>query len=262
MRQLSCAGRRGFTLTARGTYQTAERRRFVAWLVACSLLGLLLLLDLGFISRHVLLVDTQRGLWNLESDAGYPEKFQYLKWLGASVLLLALAVRRRAALYVGWAVIFCYFLVDDATSIHERWGGRFAAELHLDRLQQVYLTWFPGLFLRPQDFGELTVMLIVAAAIVTILVLTWPTPDAIRERIVTKWLIAWLGLFALFAVVADMVHIMVSDPATVFPRAFHWLALAEDGGKMICASLLVGGLAMAFVHFSAVPIFGLRRPQA
>ena len=80
-------------MTARGTYQTAERRRFVAWLVACSLLGLLLLLDLGFISRHVLLVDTQRGLWNLESDAGYPEKFQYLKWLGASVLLLALAVR-------------------------------------------------------------------------------------------------------------------------------------------------------------------------
>jgi hypothetical protein len=227
-------------LTATETNQAVERRRFAAW----SLLGVLLLLDLVFICGHVLLVDPQYGLWNLEGDNGYPEKFQHLKWLGASLLLLVLAVRRRAVIYVGWAALFFYFLVDDSTSIHERFGIWLSARFPLDWIHQVYVAWFPGVFLRPQDFGEMTVALFVAAAIAIVLVLTWPAHNAVRERTVTKWLIAWLGLFGLFAVVADMVHIMVMDPVTIFTPAFYWLGLIEDGGEMICASILVGGLAL------------------
>jgi hypothetical protein len=227
-------------LTARGTNPVEVRPRSAATTFAYALLALLLALDLAFVFFHVRLAASS-SLWNLEVDNSYPEKSQHLKWLGASLLLVALAVRRRAMIYLAWVAIFFYFLVDDAASIHERWGGRLAAELQLDHIQRIYIARFPGMFLRSQDFGEMTVALIVAAAIAVILVLSWPARNAARERTVTKLLIAWLGLFAFFAVGVDMVHVMampVSAPAT------YMLALVEDGGEMICASLLVGGLAM------------------
>jgi hypothetical protein len=206
--------------------------------MALGLLALLLLVDLTFIVCHISLPHRQVW-WSLEADNSYPEKWQYLKWLAACLLLLALALRRRAAIYLGWAAIFLYFLIDDATSLHETMSGRLVAELGLDRIQHIYIAWFPGLYLRPQDFGELTMALVIAAVIAALLALSWPPRTAVRERKVTKRLILWLGAFALFAVGVDMVHVMVLP---VSKTATYILGVIEDGGEMICASLLVGGL--------------------
>jgi hypothetical protein len=63
----------------------------------------------------------------------------------------------------------------------------------------------------------------------------------VRERIVTKRLIAWVVLFAFFAVGVDMLHVMAWE---IYPPAIDLLAIVEDGGEMVCASLLVGGLAL------------------
>ena len=75
----------------------------------------------------------------------------------------------------------------------------------------------------------------------------------------TKRLIAWLGLFAVFAVGFDILHVMVLE---IHPPAIELIGMIEDGGEMICASLLVSGLALELGRSRAIPIFGLRRPQA
>jgi hypothetical protein len=163
--------------------------------------------------------------------------------MAASIMLIVLGVERRAAIYIGWAIIFVYFLVDDATMIHEHLGKWLATTLRLDRIQQIYMDWFPDLFLRPRDFGELAVALLVAAMIAVILAVTWPRHGFAAERRVSKRLIVWLGLFAIFSVGVDLVHIWALDPTTgSFSPAGRVLGLIEDGGEMICVSLLVGGL--------------------
>ena len=231
----------------------AAGRRSVARAIAWTLLVLLLAIDLMFVACHLFLVgapEVFEHAWSVEADTGYAEKFQHLKWLAAVVLLLILALTRRAAVYLAWAAIFLYFLVDDATSIHETQGGRLAVEFGLERVQQIYAAWFPAFYLRPQDFGELAVALFAAAAIAFALILCWPRNGAVRERLVAKRLVAWLALFAFFAVGFDMLHIMAMDPVTMFTPAFYWLGVIEDGGEMLCASILVGGLALELTRAS------------
>ena len=77
--------------------------------------------------------------------------------------------------------------------------------------------------------------------IVAVLYVAWPRSDAIREKIVAKRLIAWLLLFAVFAVGFDMLHTMVWE---IYPPAIELVGVIEDGGEMICASILVCGLTL------------------
>jgi hypothetical protein len=234
--------------TTKGTHPVAGRRKSAAAMAAWGLLGLLLVLDLALVVGHVRLSPRQ-WVWNLEAEHGYPERLQYLKWLGASLLLLTLALRRRAAIYFGWAALFLYFLVDDATSLHEQMGEGLARAFGLVRPQRIYVPWFHRLYLRSQDFGELAVALIIAVAIIALLVLLWPPRQAPRERVVTMRLIIWLGVFALFAVGFDMAHVMASLSA----RTAYVLGIIEDAGEMVCASLLVGGLALELARGERVP---------
>ena len=46
-----------------------------------------------------------------------------------------------------------------------------------------------------------------------------------------KWLIAWLGLFAFFAVGVDTVHVRALDTVTVFTPAAYVLGLVEDAAR-------------------------------
>lgn len=221
-------------------------RRRPAETAAWALLVPLLLLDLALLGRHLSLVEGGQVFthpWSVEADGSYPELLQYLKWLGAVLLLAALAFRRRAAIYVGWAAIFLYFLVDDSTELHERLGAEVVGALNLDRLQQLVAERFPDLFVRARDFGELAVALGAAAVVAVVLGAAWPAREARRDRRTALRLLLWLAAFAFFAVGVDMVHVMTIDPVTGLTPSFYWLGLIEDGGEMICASLLLGGLA-------------------
>jgi hypothetical protein len=119
-------------------------------MAAWGLLALLLALDLALVVCHIRLSPRQ-GSWNLEADNGYPEKLQYVKWLGGCLLLLTLALRRHAAIYFGWAAICLYFLLDDAALLHEWIGERLAIGLGLGRIHRIYLAWVPRLL--PQAAG-------------------------------------------------------------------------------------------------------------
>jgi hypothetical protein len=201
-------------------------------------LALLLAVDLALIVAH-LLWGYDDWFWDIEADTGYPETFQYLKWAAATLLLLILAWKRRATIYTVWAALFLYLLLDDSQSIHERSGGWLSRRLNLDEFEEVYRQHFEYFFLQAHDFGELIFAAAVAATIAVALYFSWPGIKAKRERSVTKWLVGWVFLFAFFAVGVDMLHVMAWE---IYPPAIDLLLVVEDGGEMICASLLVAGL--------------------
>jgi hypothetical protein len=99
-------------------------RRIGRCLSARLLLSTLLLIDAGLIALYI-------GLWwtgaatmqfDIESDGGVPERFQYLKWAACVAACAYMFHRRRTPLYLAWAALFGYFLADDALQLHEKIG--------------------------------------------------------------------------------------------------------------------------------------------
>jgi hypothetical protein len=94
-------------------------------LEADKLLILLITTDLLFVAFHIFHVfHTSIGLFydvnfSLQQEQGFAEVFQYLKEYWATLLLVILAVRTKNLLYVSWALLFGYFLVDDSFGVHE-----------------------------------------------------------------------------------------------------------------------------------------------
>lgn len=88
------------------------------------MLGLLLLGDSLFILIHVVLGLTgllpTAFLLNVEQDGGIPEIFNYLKWTACILGCLWLFQQMRERLYLFWALVFLYLLLDDSFSI-TRW---------------------------------------------------------------------------------------------------------------------------------------------
>lgn len=203
-------------------------------------LALLLAADLLLIRLH-LLWGYDRWIWNMEDETGLSERLQHLKWAVAAVLLLILLVRRRAMIYAPWALLFAYFAVDDSIRLHERAGSWLVQALDLRRFEDIYLEHFSYFYLRAQEFGELIVAASLGVIVVAVLYFTWPRADAVREKTVSKRLGAWLVVFAIFAVGFDMLHTMVWE---IYPPAIELIGVIEDGGEMICASILVFGLTL------------------
>jgi hypothetical protein len=189
------------------------------------LLRLLVAADLVFIGVHVVHVFTpylRNPLNSLEQDRGYAEYFQYTKLYWLILLSAALAVRRRALIYLAWLAVFGYLLVDDAFSVHEQSGAALANSLELT----------PALGLRAADFGELLVMAIAASAMAALLALGyWRSAAAGRAPV---RLLALLAGFAAAAVPVDMVHSVFRDA----PLG-DVLAVIEDGGEMLVVSLML-----------------------
>lgn len=208
--------------------------------LAILLLVLLLAADIALIWLHILW-GYDHWVWDVGADTGYAENFQYLKWAAAAAFLLALAWKRRGAIYAVWAALFLYLLVDDSQSVHERSGTLLVNLLDLRAFEEFYHRNFEYFFLQAQDFGELIFALALGAVIAVVVCVFWPGREATRERAVTKRLIGWVLLFAFFAVGVDMLHVMAWE---IYPPAIEPLAVIEDGGEMICASILVGGLAL------------------
>ena len=115
------------------------------------LLMSLVCIDLGFIGLHFynsLIPDEQWSpLFSLVNDDSIAELFQYIKWFVIAVLFILIASKRSTFNYFAWALVFTYFLLDDALEIHEKVGGYL--------IQNANFTAPFGL--RLQDVGELSV---------------------------------------------------------------------------------------------------------
>jgi hypothetical protein len=149
------------------TVQTAARNARCAK-AALVLLALLLASDIALLCLHALWA-ADDWLWDIGVDTAYPEVFQYLKWALASALLLVLAWKRQAGIYVVWAALFLYFMADDWQWLHERAGSWFVERLELRAFEEVYHRHIEYFMLQAQDFGELIFALTLAAIIAVVL---------------------------------------------------------------------------------------------
>ena len=197
---------------------------------ARSLLPLLLFIDITFIAVHLWLwsrgqLNTQL---NIEADGSFPELFNYLKWAASAVACAYAFSRRDEVLYLVWAMLFFYFLLDDANQIHELLGSRLVTAFDLG----------PALALRGQDFGELIVSLAVAMVLLgAMAVIYWRADNNSDDsKRFTQRQLPWLGVLIFCGVVVDMLHIQSGIFGS--PTLTMVLGVVEDGGEMIAASFL------------------------
>ena len=197
-------------------------------ILAWPLLALLLLADAVFISLHVWYwsmgwLETSHQ-FDLEWGTGAPEYYTYFKWLICSVAALWLFARNRDLVYLAWAALFFWFLVDDAENMRTT-GGAWIAGV---------MDWGPAWGLPAQGVGELVVSGIAGILLLGgIAVAYWRSPDA-EAKAFSKALAPWLGALIVFGVGVDTLHAVVAHRTGL--SAF--LAVVEEGGEMIVASIL------------------------
>lgn len=217
---------------------------------ARRLLLLLVAADLAFIVLHVLYIETSllRGRpFSLEADNGIPEAYQYVKQFWLALCMVGLFRRTRAVVYLGWALVFGFLLLDDAFQFHEHFGQWLGGQYTL-----------PAAFgLRPEDIGEL----LFAAAFggVTVLLIgfgywrgEWDARTVSRDMAILVVVLGGLG------VGVDLLHVITYFKA---PLLAQFLLILEDGGEMLVVSALVAYSVNVLNHHgrATVDLFGIIR---
>lgn len=192
-----------------------------------KLLALFLLADLFFLVLHLLHIRGWGGvlaspLFLLGTDRGHAEFYQYLKIFWCVVLLVYLARRRRRLIYLSWAALFTYFLLDDSLELHEILGARVAEMLLLH----------PVLGLRPQDLGELAVSLFFGVLLISLIALTYLHAGE-AGRHFSQRMFALLAALVFFGVFLDMLDIIIFGPTMSSP-----LETLENWGEMLVISAM------------------------
>lgn len=199
---------------------------------AAGLLLLLLLADAALIALHVsmkLLGVPQEYTFDLASERGFGEFFQYVQILWAAAMLALLTLRDRVGVYAAWLVVCVVFAADDGLELHERAGQRFADA-------------FPGLGSLAPHLGELVWMAAVGAVLATIVALAYRRAPS-EAKAVSLVLAALFGVLVFFGVVIDVIHHTVFQ-APVFSVP---MTVLEDGGEIVAMSFVVVFLfAVAF----------------
>lgn len=189
-------------------------------------LYLFLVTDLAFIVIHLVYVHADilsNPSFSLDQERGYSEIFQYIKEYWIALLLGALAVKHRSALYLGWSLLFFYLLLDDSLTIHEILGAIISEKLGL---QAVFN-------LRALDFGELIVSACVGLFFLFFLAISYRFASRI-PRETSKSLIIMFLVLAVFGIAVDMLHSMLRFSLFWEPL----LAMLEDGGEMVVMSVI------------------------
>jgi hypothetical protein len=209
--------------------------RRLAW--ACAALVVVDVMFIAVYSIHAIYVPLYNEdapllgwRWDIRMDWSYAEIFGYLKILAIVALLISIPRVWKRPIYLAFIAIFTFMLLDDSLELHETWGFFIAETLGLPPLGR----------LRPIDPGELLVWTLagiplLGAAVAA--VLRSPREDRGNGFL----LMAALSVLALFAVVADMAHIVLR---WAFRGADDLFAVIEDGGEQITLSLTSGLTAL------------------
>lgn len=205
---------------------------------ASLLLFTFLLADLAFVTIHLfhnLTPYFANSMFNIELDNGYAERYQYLKYLGIIFVIGSLCIKRKTLLFLPWALLFTYFLADDAWQMHERLGGWIAEGI----------AFRPPFRLRKLDLGELVVTMTAGLILLPSFLAAYyfgPRP----VRLIFHNLFLLLTLLLAFAVVTDMVHAAFIGS----PRIELYLGVIEDGGELIAVSLFAWYAFLLTKHLS------------
>jgi hypothetical protein len=191
-----------------------------------KLLFLCLATDAGFIFVHIIHWQTSLAnshLFSIEEDRGYAEIFQYIKEYWTVLLLGLTAIQKRSLLYLNWASLFIYLLLDDALDIHEKVGSSISTTFA-----------FYDLFgVRAIDWGELIVSASVGMFFLGWIAASYRFGDS-KFRRASQGLILLMLTLVLFGVVIDLVHGVLN-----FTKISSLIGLVEDGGEMLVMSAIV-----------------------
>ncbi len=159
----------------------------------------------------------------VDSDGGYPEFFQYLKFLIICTVLFLTMVRTKNYSFIFWILLFFLLFLDDAFSFHEGMGEVFAGMFDLPS--------FAGL--RPVDIGELLYYISVGGALGAVGLLCYHYGNVFfKNASIDLGLL--FGILLFFAVFMDVAHGMLA-----FHKFLGYLfVLLEDGGEMVALSLI------------------------
>lgn len=189
--------------------------------------------DAAFISAHLLhdLTDVAFNdhQFNLGRDRGYGEIFQYIKEYWIALVMGLLAFRRRSALYLVWAVLFGYLLLDDSMEIHETAGA----------LIQDTLPFGSDLPRDGKDLGELVASIVAGVLFLLGGAAAYRFADQ-KARTASHYLLFLLGLLAFFGVIVDVLHGMLYyGPIVIGSIVNSIFVVVEDGGEMVVMSCIV-----------------------
>jgi hypothetical protein len=179
---------------------------------------------LHVVNEHTALLGDPR--FDIELDRGYPEIYQYLKYLWAGMILTLHSFRQAAWPYLTWASVFAYFLVDDAVRIRERFADRVTANFDL----------IPILNLRLQDYGEMIIA--AAAALLLLFPLGWAYhkgPTTFKNFSQTLFVLVLMLVF--LGVLVDVGHVAIEPH--VGETTFFVVGMIEDLGEMLVASMML-----------------------
>ncbi len=169
------------------------------------------------------------NMFSVSEDGGYAEYFQYFKF-GIIIFLLSASMKAyKSALIGGWALVFAMLCADDALSIHESLGRNLA-------------TWFsiPSMYnLRPEDYGEIAVYVMMGVIVAAILTLCSRIDRSSTARALSKGLLVLLVGLGFFGGLVDMLHIAAKEAFQLSINKNALFAAFEDGGEMIVVSLIL-----------------------
>jgi hypothetical protein len=164
------------------------------------------------------------GLFNLWTPRGYPEIYQYIKFIWIIILIVRFSYKTHSYHFIAWIIIFTFFLLDDSLEIHEAAGGVIAQKLSFS----------PPFSLRLQDFGEL--FFVALMGILLFLILMWAyRRGSKRFRKISQDFVLLILILVFFGVFFDLVQAGVDLGA----RLNYLLGIVEDGGEMLAVSLIV-----------------------
>jgi hypothetical protein len=214
-----------------------------------SVLVLMLCIDLVFILYSAMRNFTHQPIsrWHIAYDGGFPEKWQYIKWGLLIALLLAIFRQRRSAIYLAWAALFTYFLMDDSMMIHERLGQRISD----------YFGFQPALRLNPGNFGEMIVSAGAAIPLLGFLAFCYVKSSSSIDRGFSRTMAVMLAALVFFGIFVDEL-----DVVAPFRIVRSFLELVEDGGEMAVATVMVcyvGGEVFLSGRLSDAPTAGISR---
>jgi hypothetical protein len=196
-----------------------KKKRLTSTLAVILLSINVFLIVLGVLWSYTSIYLFNYAVYNVGYDHGYGEIFLYAQELLIIFMLLFLAVNRRVALYFGWSLLFCFFLIDDAFRIHEYFGETIAQKYSLQ----------PFMGLRSIDFGELVSTGVFGISLVLLVLVIWRQCHDAEALCFSRFMFLFILGLGFFGVFVDMFDVVFD---------YRIFSLIEDGGEMIVMSLI------------------------
>lgn len=201
-------------------------------------LVLLLCADLFFILLHIVhkiarILDIgtliRTDVFSIYYDLTLAESFQYVKEYWIVILFAWLIFKHKQSFYIGWMLVFIYFLFDDMLGFHEGWGTALLEALNIPPFEVLF-----GEF-RYQDIGEFAVSAFFGIIFFTIIGFSYfRSGKEVRAKF--HYLIAGLFIIVFFGVAHDLGNRIFEEEADKL--MFEITRLIEDGGEMIGMTLV------------------------